>query len=259
MKSFIACFIFTLSLGTIGAQTPAKPAAKAIGKKSENNFIILKTGGGFGVGMADLGKRFSSWGSIPVSVYAKKSNITFGLSYQPFLGNRVNIGNLYGGILGNSQIIYDIDGFPALIRYYMRGFAVQGKVGGLFQPTPKWQKSRIEVAVGAGMMQHRIRARFDVGSVPQLENDYAPGYDRLCNGLLLSQTVNFHYLNTETVSLFAGIEFGQGLTRNRRNWDYSTMQQDNTLRKDLYLGFNAGILIPIALKQGNKSETDYYD
>jgi hypothetical protein len=259
MKPFIACIILISCLSLVQAQTPEQAAPKVPVKKVESNFLILKTGGGFGLGLGDLGKRFSSWGSIPVSVYVKKNKVTFGLSYQPFLGNRVNIGNLYGGILGNSQIIYDIDGFPALIRYYMRGFAVQGKVGGLLQPTPKWKKSRIEVALGAGMMQHRIRARFDVGSVPQLENEYAAGYDRLCNGLLLSQTVNFHYLNTETVSLFAGIEFGQGFTKNRRSWDYSTMQQDNTLRKDLYLGFHAGILIPIALKQGSKTESDYYD
>jgi hypothetical protein len=35
------------------------------------------------------------------------------------------------------------------------------------------------------------------------------------------------------------------------------MQQDNTVRKDMLLGFQAGVLIPIALKGGKN--TEYYD
>ncbi len=227
-------------------------------EKSEMSAIIMKTGVGYHFGLSDLGDRFPSFSTFPGEVYYKtKKDLTFGFSYQRFLGNRVRIDSLYGGILGASQMIFDNEGFPAQIRYYMRGYMLQGHVGKLFSMKPEWQHSRIELKLGFGIMQHKIRTKFDQGKLPQLEGEYASGYDRLTNGALFSQSIIFHYLNTETVSIFAGINFGQALTKNRRSWDYSLMRQDPSLRKDFFIGASAGILIPIVLNSSNT--TKYYD
>lgn len=220
--------------------------------------LIMKAGAGVNLGMADMGKRFPLFSDLQASLYIKTpKKFTYGFSFGELLGNRVNIDSLYGGIVGSTEIIYDKNGFPGLIRYYLRGFRLEATAGKIFDLGKLWPHSGIEARLGVGMMQHRIHTRFDVGSLPQIEGDYKYGYDRLSNGAYLSQTIGFHYLNTETVSFFAGITFGQGFTRNRRNWDYSSMKKDNTLRTDMMIGLNAGLLIPISLKYSARSE--YFD
>lgn len=227
--------------------------------KDNDNYVILKTGGSYNFGLSDLGKRFATFASIPADLYLKTPKFTLGMGWAPLLSNRVQIDSLYGGIVGQSNIIYDKDGFPTLIRYYMRGYALQARFGYLFPIKKTWHHSRIEVSFGTGFMQHRIKARFDVAKTPQLEGAYKTGYDRLCNGIMFSQSVNYHYLNTETLSIYAGLQFGQGFTHNQRSWDYSQMRKDNTLRRDFYFGLSAGVLIPLRLKTYTGTETEYYD
>ncbi|MCC7297906.1 MAG: hypothetical protein IT244_06185 [Bacteroidia bacterium] len=232
------------------SQTTEKPAPAA-------HYLILRPGAGMYLGLGDLGKRFDRFASTPINFYYKAPKYSFGLSWSPFLGNRVRIDSLYGGILGESQIIYDKSGNPGLIRYYMRGFTVQGKISKFIPVKKSWKYSQFEIGFGTGFMQHRIKAKFDVGSIPQLEGEYKPGYDRLTNGIMFSQCFNFHYLNTETVSFYAGIELGQGFTKNQRKWDYGTIKSNQALRTDLYTGISAGIIIPLRIK--SPESTDYYE
>jgi hypothetical protein len=220
--------------------------------------LILKTGAGMNLGIADLSKRFPTFGMLPAELYYKtQKDITFGLAFNQYLGNRVTVDSLYGGIIGNSQIMFDNQGFPGLIRYYMRGYSLQATAGKIFPIKEQWKHSGIEVRLGVGFMEHKIKAKFDKGKLPQIEGAYAYGYDKLSNGAIFSQTINFHYLNTETVSVYAGINFGQAITKNRRSWDYGLMRRDLTLRKDMFIGISGGLLIPIMLK-GSKSP-GYYD
>lgn len=242
-------FFFSIWInGRLSGQNPGTPT----------NAILLKVSGGANLGMADLGKRFPLFATLPVELGLKtKSAYLYGLSVSPLLGNRVQIDSLYGGIIGPSQIIFDNSGFPGLIRYYMRGFTGQANISRVFKISEKWKYSGIELKLGGGIMQHRIKARFDAGRIPQIEDPYREGYDRLTNGLLLSQSVNFHYLNTESLSFFGGITFGQAFTQNRRSWDYSTMRQDLYKRKDFYTGLSFGIIIPVKIR--SRTSTEYYD
>lgn len=230
---------------------------KAQEKTASDAAIVMKVGGGINFGLADLGKRFPVFATMPAEVYFKSANrLTFGLAYSPLLGNRVKIDSLYGGIIGPSQILFDKNGFPGLVRYYMRGFAIQGTLGKII-PVKQSLHAGIELRFGAGMMQHYIKARYDSESIPQIDAENRVGYDRLSNGLMFSQTINYHYLNTETVSFFVGLTLGQGFTKNRRSWDFSTMRQDNVLRKDVFLGLGGGLLIPITIK--TNTTPDYYN
>lgn len=251
MRHRIGVFLVYFWILGLSAQAPAK--------KDNDLYVLLKTGGSYQFGLSDMGKRYPTFASIPAELYLKAPKYSYGIAWSPLLSNRVTIDSLYGGILGQSQIIYDRDGFPTLIRYYMRGYSLQGRIGRYFPIKKSWKHSQIETVLGFGFMQHHIKAKFDVGRTPQLEGQNKSGYDRLCNGFMMSQAVNFHYLNTDNLSFYAGVQFGQGYTKNRRSWDYSTMRQDNTLRKDFYIGISAGVIIPLRLKTYTGTETDYYD
>lgn len=254
--------LLLLISGICALQVAAQPVlgpSPAPGSGS-GSFAIIRVGGGFYATGGDLAKRFPQFASLPVGVYYKSaSNITLGVNYTPFMGNRVDYTGLFGGIIGPSGEILDQNGFPTIIRYYMRGSSTTFTAGKLIQASKGSKHGTFELSGGAGFMQHFIRMRFDVGRTPQLEGDYAAGYDRLTNGLQLVQHFRWHYLNTETVSVFAGVDVSEAFTRHRRNWNYADMSADNDLRTDIYFGLSAGLLIPIGLKTSASSNPKYFD
>lgn len=259
MRSFALLKIPIIHIATILCLAGwAKPASAARDTTHYTPAVVISVGAGYHFGLADLGKRFPSFSTLPASLYYKNShNFIFGFEYNRFLGNRFKLDSLFGGIVGPSQQILDQNGFPAVIRYYMRGFTAQGYIGKSFKIFPKAKYARLQTNIGFGMMQHFLKMRFDKGTLPQLEGNYAAGYDMLTNGIMISQSLYYQYYNTKSVSFFGGFNFVQAFTQNRRNWNYGTMRQDLTHRKDFYVGMTAGILIPINLKPQN--DKDYYD
>ncbi len=248
----VALIIFS---GTLRAQ-PVQGPAPAPGSGS---FLLLRVGGGFYLTGADLAKGFPQFASLPVGLYYKSgSNITVGINHMPFWGNKVKYSNLFGDVLGPSGEILDQNGFPTIIRYYMRGNATTLTAGKLFGGKPG-KPGQFEVALGAGFMQHYVKMQFDAGRTPQLEGQYTKGYDRLTNGLQLVQHFRWHYLNPETISLFAGLDVAQGFTKNRRSWNFSDYGPDNSLHFDFYTGISAGIIIPLSLKSQAQDNPKYFD
>lgn len=220
--------------------------------------LVMQVGVGYNHGTADLGKRFPWFSTLPAGVYLRtKHNFNWGFNYNRFLGNRFQLDSLFGGIVGPSQQVLDKNGNVAVIRYYMRGYSAQLYFGKALKVFPKAKYGRLQVTMGAGILQHRIKMRFDKGLLPQLEGDYADGYDRLCNGFMLTQTVNYQYYNVGSLSFFAGFNFTQSFTQNQRNWDYGTMRHDSRNRHDNYIGISAGILIPVPFR--SVQSKDYYD
>lgn len=220
--------------------------------------IVLSIGTGYHKGLADLGKRFPSFSTLPAGAYYKSGkNLILGFEYNRFLGNNFRLDSLFGGIVGPSGQVIDKNGNPAVIRYYMRGYTFQGYVGKTFKISPRFKHSHVQVNLGAGILQHYIKMRFDKSLLPQLEGDYAAGYDKLTNGFMLTQTVNYQYYNLQSVCFFAGFNLVQSFTQNQRNWDYGVMHRETGKRNDFYLGFSAGFLIPINLRSGSSNE--YYD
>jgi hypothetical protein len=254
LRLFFLIFLSSL-MATLQSQPVQGPAAAP----GSGSYVLLRVGGGFYLTGADLSKGYPQFASIPVGVYYKSaSNITLGFNYSPFLGNKVSYTNLYGDMLGPSGEVLDQNGFPTVIRYYMRGFSSTATIGKLLGRSGH-KGGQFEVALGAGFMQHYIKTQFDEGRTPQLEGDYAAGYDRLTNGLQLVQHFRWHYLNPETISLFAGLDISQGFTKNRRSWNYSNMGADTRTHIDFYGGISAGILIPIGLKTQERFNPKYFD
>jgi hypothetical protein len=100
--------------------------------------------------------------------------------------------------------------------------------------------------IGAGLLQHKIRIEVQDNNVPQLDGDYRKGYDRLTNGLALTEFVGYlHCGNNRLINFFAGIELTQAFTKSRRDWDFSTMRKDDSNRMDLLFGIKVGWFFPM--------------
>ncbi len=149
--------------------------------------------------------------------------------------------------------VIDGNGTFADIRLYERGFHVGIKAGKLFPVLGPNKNSGIVVLIGGGLLQHKIRIENPESAAPQIKGDYKKGYDRLTNGFALSEFVGYMYLgNSRLVSFFAGFEFTQAWTKNRRSYNFDMMGPDNTKRFDLLSGFKIGWIIPLYKRSPDK-------
>lgn len=208
----------------------------------------------------DLGKRFGEHFSVGsgVDYITDKGNWIFGLGMNYYFGFQVaenpliGLRNDQGGIIGNNRGYADI-------QLRMRGFYAGAHVGKLIPVGFSNPRSGLRLTVSAGLLQHKIRIQDDpLSFVPHLDDDYKKGYDKLSNGLAFTEFVGYQLLSTnKRINFFAGFEFTQGFTMNRRAFDFDTRQQDTTNRVDLNVGFRVGWVLPFYVGQ-RASEEIYY-
>lgn len=156
---------------------------------------------------------------------------------------------------GGKGFIITVNGDSARVYIYERGYALFGRVGKLIpfkKPNPN---SGILVTTGIGFLQHKKRIEVTGDLVPELKSDYRKGYDRLTNGIAISQFIGYQYLsNRRLINFFAGIECTLAFTKNRRGYNYDTMQYDVKSRRDILYGLRAGWILPLY----KKTPKDFY-
>lgn len=146
----------------------------------------------------------------------------------------------------------------ASILLRQRGFYLGASVGRLFSISKKNKRSGIKIELGVGLLQHKIRIQDDPESfVPILSGDYKKGYDRLTNGLALRQFIGYQYHSrNRLINCYAGFEFTEAFTQNRRSYNFDTMAADETKRLDILTGFKIGWILPFYI--GETAEDIYY-
>ena len=126
-----------------------------------------------------------------------------------------------------------------------QGFAVCFDVGKLIIPSDYNKNSGLWLSAGLGFIQHRLKFVYGGQLVTQLEEPYVKGYDRLTNGLLINQFIGYRrYSNKNNFNYTIGIEINEGLTQNRRSWNYDTFDPMNEARLDMYYGLKFNVILP---------------
>ena len=208
------------------------------------NYALQNPGG-------DLSDRFdrnSNFGIALEYLTKPSSNLIFGLEGQVLFGNNVkenvlvNLLTEEGALIGNDRNYADV-------RLSQRGFYIGALAGKLFPLSSVNKRSGIRITIGSGLLQHKIRIQGDpVREVPQLSGEYAKGYDRLTNGLALTQFIGYQYLAVnKRVNFYIGIDLTQAFTRSRRDFDFDRMAADTEDRLDLLYGFRIGWTLPFYL------------
>ncbi|MEL6635344.1 MAG: hypothetical protein AAFW73_20790 [Bacteroidota bacterium] len=159
-----------------------------------------------------------------------------------------------GGIIGNNKVYADI-----VLK--QRGFQVSGHLGKVFaiSAADKARRSGIRATIGAGLLQHRVRIQDDFNSsVPQLDEQYKKGYDRLTNGLMIQEFIGYQLLsNNRLVNFYVGFEFSQGFTQNRRNFDFKLRRAVDESRFDSLVGFRVNWILPFYIDE-DPDAIEYY-
>ena len=185
--------------------------------------------------MAD---RFGNNFSAGVDFSVKKKNWIFTADADYIFGNQIKDDSFLNSLKSSSGYFTGVDGHPAQILLYERGYSLTVVAGKLFPLGKHNVNSGLLFQAGGGFIQHKIRIEDADGVFPQLDGDYKKGYDHLTNGFCLQQSLGFFHLDKMKLKNFRlDFEFIEGFTVGRRNWNFETMSADTQPRLDVLMGF----------------------
>ncbi len=195
----------------------------------------------------DLASRFGYFHGIGGGFFYKaKNNLEYGAEGVFIFGNQIRERTIIDNLLTSTSTILDRDGNAADLLVSLRGWQIRGSIGKVFSMGKPNDNSGLLVRIGVGMMQHKMRVEDRQVNTPQLAWPYQKGYDRMTNGLMLSQFVGYQlFSNKKLINIYAGIELNESFTQNRRAYNFTEKRKDSDKRFDSSIGFKFGWMIPI--------------
>jgi signal transduction histidine kinase len=170
---------------------------------------------------------------------------TVGIRGGHLFGAEVRETLLFGSIATPSGDIINANGVFEDYRLRPFGWFMEGRAGWLVLPQGP-HGSGWYSEWGLGALQHKIWIETPNNNSPHLSSDYKMGYDRLCDGLSLSQTLGYHYLSAQKrINFRVGLEFIWAQTRERRTVRYDTGKSAHDLRQDLLTGIRLAWILPL--------------
>jgi len=250
MKKFIMIF-FLLSISFIIKGQDKKEV-------TSENFPFFQASYGFALPGADLAKRFGAASSVsPAFFFKTKNNWLAGLSFSYMFGNKIKQDSLFHNLKTSTDEIIDGNGTYAQVYTFQRGIYPAFYIGKIFNFLSSNPNSGPCIMLSAGLFQHKIRIDNPLNAAPQLRDDYRKGYDRLTNGLGISEFVGYYYFSDNRIlNFYAGFESLQAWTKCRRDYNFDDMSVDNSKRFELSTGFKVGWIIKLSGR--NKKDYFYY-
>jgi hypothetical protein len=221
--------------------------AQSLLKDSVMNAVLLQVQYSYQFPLADMQTRFGNNSALGAGIAFKiKKNFILGIEGAGMLGETVKEPNVLKGATDNAGNIIGSDGGLVEYQLHERGFILKAIIGKIISFKKPNVNSGILINVGVGMMQHRIKIEIDEELAPQLNNSYQKGYDRLSNGVVISQFIGYQFMGTHRkLNFYAGMEFNEGFLKGRRNWNYPLNSADDATRTDVLIGLKACWMVPI--------------
>lgn len=210
---------------------------------------------GYHIPYGELTNQYGNVSTIGADATFKlKQQLVFGLGFEYYFSETVkNTIPYFRDIVNDHGYIIDGNGQFAEVFLYQRGFNIQAFTGYQFHFLAPNPNSGPFIQFGVGFMQYWTRIDNPLQAAAQIRGDYKKMYDRLTNGLSLSQFVGYRYMGDRNLANFyIGFEFTQGFVKNRRtyNADYtSEIKLDYTASM---IGLKAGWIIPLYSKSPKK-------
>jgi len=176
-----------------------------------------------------------------------KKNFYYGFEYNYLWGGKVKNGDeILQYILTTDGNLIGQSGEFAIFQYMLRGHTMWARVGKLFPVISPNPNSGIMLQGGIGYIQHRMFISVQDNTALQVAGDYKLGYDRLTSGFGLTQSLGYLFLGDSRMwNFYAGLEFSQAWTKNRRDVNFDTRVKDDSQHLDLFFGFKIGWVIPL--------------
>ena len=189
--------------------------------------------------------------------FKTRSNWQFEMEGSFMFGADIKRKDLLDGIINREGDVTDADGELIKVLTEIRAMSFYASVGKVFPLLGSNKNSGILIQGGFGYLQHQIKVDYRDGEVFQFSDEMLKGYDRLHTGIALRQFIGFQYFGRNNLgNFYLGIEFNQGFTRNRREYNYDTRSFDKNLKTDGLTGFRFGWAIP--MRKRTADEFYYY-
>lgn len=205
----------------------------------------------------DLADRFGNHFGLGITPQFKtSSNWIFSANGQFIFGNDVKQPGLMANLYSEKGELLDKDGQIATILLFQRGMSYSLRVEKLFAIQPeKNPNAGIVLGFGLGFLQHKIRIEHQNNRMPQIDDGYEKGYDRLSNGTLLEQNIGYYHISRKKLTNFrVELVFNQGFTQSRRDYNFDDRAKDTKKRIDLFSGVRVTWQLPLYRRMAN----DYY-
>ncbi len=208
----------------------------------------------------DLGSMFkNNFGVGPGFTFKSRTNWTVGFHLDYMFGANMRDPNFFNGTLANDNgIVIDGNGLVS-----QGGITAEGRYWSLMAdfgkiiPVDRWKNSGIWIRLGAGYFSHRLRLDDFSNQYPQLDGDYAKGYDRRSGGFALNQFIGYQFVRkNRMLNFYIGVEIHETWTKPNRNYVFFEGPTDDMKAKfSGLIGFKAGWNIPLYEK---KTTTTFY-
>lgn len=206
----------------------------------------------------DFAKRWGFSNALGAELNFKlKSNITFGLESQFLFGNTFKELSIFDNLINEDGNITNLAGQQGDVLFLLRGANFTGQLGYVFTQVGKGPNAGLWINGGIGYQFHKIRIEHTYDEIPQFDDSYAKGYDKLSMGIVTKQFIGYlQQGNRKFLNFYAGFEFAQGFNKNVRTFNFDTEGLEDELRYDLFFGIKVGWMIPIYKRQ---LQEYYYD
>jgi hypothetical protein len=237
---FCALFFLLTDPQAIAQQTVKKDIASRSATIFKFSYAYQLPGG-------DMAKRFGGNSAIGFGLMHKfQSNWILFADGRFLFGGKIREDSILNQLKTNNGFLLNSNGQYSTVRLFERGFDTYLSVGKLIPLSPRNKNTGLLIKVGGGFMQHKIRIEDIGGQTPPINNTYKKGYDRLTNGFAMNEFIGYMRMDRyNLVNFFAGLDFTQGYTKNRRDFNFDTRMRDDHQRKDLLYGIQVGMMIAI--------------
>lgn len=195
----------------------------------------------------------------PGLTFKTSSNWTIGLHFDYMFGANMRDSAYFNGTLANDDgVVIDGNGLvsPGGITAEGRYWTIGADIGKII-PVDRWKNSGIWLRIGGGYFSHRLRVDDFSNQYPQLDGNYAKGYDHRSGGFALNQFIGYQFVRkNRMLNFFVGIEIYEIWTKPNRNYVFFEGPTDGMPMKfSSLIGFKAGWNIPLYER---KTTTTFY-
>ncbi len=211
---------------------------------------------------ADMQSYFGPFWSFGVNPFYKTNkNWLWGLEANMFFGDdnlkSDKMLEILSELYTDQNFIISSGGVDAGVVAYNRGYMFSANAGKLFPVTKKNQNSGIVFTFGTGYYQNQIIYQVTADqSTPQIEGDYAKGYDRQARGFQMNQFLGYMYMNNTNkfINFHVGLELVEAWSWSTRDYIFDLHAPDNSTHFDLMYNIKATWMFRI----GKGKSKDYY-
>ncbi len=156
----------------------------------------------------------------------------------------------------SDPFVIGMDGTNAGVVAYNRNLSLSvfgGKVFPLWFSNPN---SGLMITLGAGFLQHQIIYQPTLTEAPQIQEDYALGYDRQMRGAMISGFLGYIHMSKKNfANFYLGVQMDNAWTKMTRVYQFDLRGGDNKLYYDGMFTLKIGWMFPF---YGRDADKIYY-